>query len=54
MKIITNIHIFKTPNDIRIYKALWDTGATESLISSKVIKELGLEQTGEVELSTME
>jgi hypothetical protein len=27
----------KVITDIRTYKALWDTGATETLISSKVI-----------------
>jgi predicted aspartyl protease len=53
MKVITDIYIFKTSNDIRIYKALWDTGATETLISSKVITELNLEQKGEVEVSTI-
>ena len=53
MKVITDIYIFKTSNDIRIYKALWDTGATETLISSKVITELNLDQTGEVEVSTI-
>jgi predicted aspartyl protease len=53
MKVITDVYIFKTSDDIRIYKALWDTGATETLISSKVINELNLEQTGEVELSTI-
>ena len=29
MKVITDIYIFKTSDDIRTYKALWDTGATE-------------------------
>jgi predicted aspartyl protease len=53
MKIITDIYIFKSPDDIRTYKALWDTGATETLISNKVITELGLEKNGEVELSTI-
>lgn len=53
MKVITDIYIFKTSDDIRIYKALWDTGATETLISSKVVSELNLEQKGEVELSTI-
>jgi predicted aspartyl protease len=53
MKIITEIYIFKSPNDIRKYKALWDTGATETLISNKVITELGLEKTDEVEVSTI-
>lgn len=53
MKLITDIYIFKTSDDIRIYKALWDTGATETLISSKVISDLKLEQTGEVEVSTI-
>lgn len=53
MKVLTDIYIFKTSDDIRIYKALWDTGATETLISSKVITELNLEQTGEVEVSTI-
>ena len=53
MKIITNVHIFKTSDDIKIYKVLWDTGATESLISNKVIKELKLNKVGEVEVSTI-
>ena len=53
MKVFTDIYIFKTSDDIRIYRALWDTGATETLISSKVITELNLEQTGEVEVSTI-
>lgn len=25
MKVITDIYIFKTSDDIKIYKALWDT-----------------------------
>jgi predicted aspartyl protease len=53
MKVITDIYIFKTSDDIRVYKALWDTGATETLISSKIITELNLEKTGEVEVSTI-
>jgi predicted aspartyl protease len=53
MKVITDIYVFKTSEDIRIYKALWDTGATETLISSKVIADLNLVQTGEVEVSTI-
>ena len=53
MKVITDIYIFKTPNDIKTYKALWDTGASETLISSKVITELNLEETGSVEVSTI-
>ena len=32
MKVITDIYIFKTSNDIRTYKALWDTGATEACL----------------------
>lgn len=39
MKVITDVHIFKSSDDIRTYKALWDTGATETLISNKVITE---------------
>lgn len=50
MKVITDIYIFKTSDDIRFYKALWDNGATETLIS---ITELNLEKTGEVEVSTI-
>lgn len=53
MKIITDIYIFKTSDDIRIYKALWDTCATETLISSRVISELYLTQTGKVDVSIM-
>ena len=53
MKVMTDIYIFKSSDDIRIYKALWDTGATETLVSSKIITELNLEQTGEVEVSTI-
>ena len=53
MKIITDIYILKTSDDIRTYKALWDTGVTETLTSSKVITELNLDQKGEVELSTI-
>ena len=53
MKVITDVHIFKSSDDIRTYKALWDTGATETLISNKVITELQLEKTGEVEVSTI-
>jgi predicted aspartyl protease len=53
MKIITDIYIFKTSDDIKIYKALWDTGATETLISNKVDTELSLEKTGEIEVSTI-
>ena len=52
MKVITDVHIFKYSDDIRTYKALWDTGATETLISNKVIAELGLEKTGD-EVSTI-
>jgi predicted aspartyl protease len=44
MKVITDIYIFKTSDDIRVYKALWDTGAIETLISSKIITELNLER----------
>lgn len=32
MKVITDVHIFKSSDDIRTYKALWDTGATETLM----------------------
>lgn len=53
MKVITDIYIFKTSDDIKIYKALWDTGATETLISSKIITELNLEKTEEVEVLTI-
>ena len=53
MKIVTDVYIFKSSDDIRSYKALWDTGATETLISNKVISELNLDQTGEVEVSTI-
>jgi len=53
MKVLTDIYIFKTSNDIRIYKAIWDTGSTETLISSKVITDLNLDKAGEVEVSTI-
>jgi hypothetical protein len=53
MKIISDIHIFKSSDDIRTYKAIWDTGATETLISNKVITNLQLEKTSEVEISTI-
>ena len=32
------------PNHGRIYKALWDTGATGSVINIKIVQELGLQQ----------
>lgn len=53
MKIITNIGVSKSIDNSRIYRALWDTGATETLISDKVVKELNLDKTGEVEVSTI-
>ena len=53
MKVITDVYIFKSSSDIKIYKALWDTGATETLISNKVINELELLESGEVEVSTI-
>ncbi len=53
MKIITDVYIFKTSDNIIKYKALWDTGATETLISNRVINELNLDKTGEVEVSTI-
>jgi hypothetical protein len=53
MKIITEIHIFKTPENIRKYRALWDTGATETLISSVVVNDLGLKHTSDVMVSTI-
>lgn len=53
MKVITNIYVFKTSDDIKTYKSIWDTGATETLISDKVVQELNLEETEEVELSTI-
>ena len=31
MKVLTDIYIFKTSDDIRIYKALWDTGRQDRL-----------------------
>lgn len=33
-------------------KALWDTGATASVISSQIVKELGLSPTGKVDIQT--
>ena len=51
MKIITDIYIFKSSDNIQTYKALWDTGATETLISNEVITRLSLKQTGEVEVN---
>jgi predicted aspartyl protease len=36
-----------------IYKALWDTGATETLISNKVSSELDLDVAGTVSVSTI-
>lgn len=53
MKVITDIYVFKSSTNILKYKALWDTGATETLISSRVAKELNLEETTEVEVSTI-
>ena len=53
-KIITPINLFKTSEKIITYNALWDTGATESLISSKVVSDLMLIKYGEVEISSID
>lgn len=41
MKVITDIYIFKTSDDIRIYKALWDTGCflflTEIIVTPEYV-----------------
>lgn len=34
------------------YNALWDTGATQSCISSKIVKDLGLNPVGKIQMST--
>lgn len=52
-KILTNVYLFKTSDEIIKYIALWDTGATETLISKKVINELKLNEAGKVEISTI-
>lgn len=41
-KILTNVCIFNDSKIIKVYTALWDTGSTESLISSRVVKDLNL------------
>lgn len=38
--------------DFKEYKAIWDTGATGSVITEKVVKELDLKPTGMVKVST--
>jgi predicted aspartyl protease len=54
-KIITDISIIS--NDIETrekkYKALWDTGATSTLISENVVNDLKLEQIGTSELTSI-
>lgn len=40
MKVITDVNIFKSSDDIRTYRAIWDTSANETLISNKVITEI--------------
>ena len=35
-----------TPVAVNQYEAIWDTGATGTVITSKVAKELGLKPTG--------
>lgn len=52
-RILTRVNLFKDYNTIIPYVALWDTGATESLISNKIVKELKLEKYGEVEISSI-
>ena len=52
-KILTNVYLFNDSKTIQVYTALWDTGSTESLISSKVVKELNLNKMGEVEISSI-
>lgn len=45
------VHI-KNPynNDTKVYCAVIDTGATNTVISKKIFSELSLDKTGEVEL----
>ena len=48
-QIISNCAVAKSINTstkAKTYKALWDTGASGTSISSKVVYELGLQQTG--------
>jgi hypothetical protein len=35
-KVLSDVYLFKPPDRIVKYTALWDTGATETLISEKV------------------
>jgi len=42
----TDLSQAKTIKRVKISKALWDTGATGSLISSRVVKSLGLSSIG--------
>lgn len=51
-KIITDVYIGKESNFIK-YKAIWDTGSSETTISEKVVKQLNLNKHGYVILSTI-
>jgi hypothetical protein len=53
MKIITEVCVSKLNGVINTYKAVWDTGADETLISDKIANDLKLEQNGEVEVRTL-
>lgn len=52
-KVLSEVFLFKESNKINRYMALWDTGATETLISKKVVSDLNLDVAGTVELSTI-
>lgn len=44
--IITNEHIYKNDNNIIPIKAMWDTGSSGTVISSDLVKKLGLSPIG--------
>jgi len=53
-KIITSCYIGKKGNENLLkYNCIWDTGASESMISDKVVKDLNLEKYGYVMLRTI-
>lgn len=45
-------HIQKPPVNLKKYKAIWDTGATGTCITTKVAQECGLIPTGQCQIGT--
>lgn len=58
-RLVNDVHVAapfdegdERPTAHRIYKALWDTGATNSVISDRVVAECGLIPTGFAQINT--